>query len=228
MVRNEGRLISPGEPLPHGRGDGPIEGTRILATRPSSPRAWGWSALHGEATAAGILFPTGVGMVRMALQSIGEILPLPHGRGDGPRLVRSWTPQMSSSPRAWGWSVVEPKSPKMKNLFPTGVGMVRSPISTRLLLSSLPHGRGDGPYFALDPPIGPSSSPRAWGWSDSGEIVHVNHRLFPTGVGMVRLVAVVPRTSVPLPHGRGDGPPSLSPYSLRLPSSPRAWGWSAN
>ena len=165
MVRNEGRLISPGEPLPHGRGDGPIEGTRILATRPSSPRAWGWSALHGEATAAGILFPTGVGMVRMALQSIGEILPLPHGRGDGP-------------------------------------------------------------YFALDPPIGPSSSPRAWGWSDSGEIVHVNHRLFPTGVGMVRFLTLARFLGVTLPHGRGDGPPPTSWITLAHRSSPRAWGWS--
>ena len=92
---------------------------------------------------------------------------LPHGRGDGPITAGSHGSTMTSSPRAWGWSVHMVVILSTPFLFPTGVGMVRYRPCHSVGFCPLPHGRGDGPSIHHRMPPAMVSSPRAWGWSDA-------------------------------------------------------------
>ena len=65
MVRRPYHREQTGACFPHGCGDGP----RYLLPPPSmpmfSPRVWGWSGFGGPVGAKNVVFPTGVGMVRV-------------------------------------------------------------------------------------------------------------------------------------------------------------------
>ncbi len=50
--------------FPHARGDGPSRWFRPTSQSSFSPRAWGWSGIHGDDFAGCAVFPTRVGMVR--------------------------------------------------------------------------------------------------------------------------------------------------------------------
>ncbi len=52
--------------------------------------------------------------------------------------------------------------------------------------------------------------------------------VFPTPVGVVRRRAWQLPTRIGLPHARGGGPRPEAPVPIRIRSSPRPWGWSAD
>ena len=66
--------------------------------------------------------------------------------------------------------------------------------------------RGDGPFYVHEyfPPV--MFSPHAWGWSVFTMNVTLTSSVFPTCVGMVRMVGDLGSVGVSFPHMRGDGP----------------------
>ena len=90
--------------VPHGRGDGPAKGRHSIFIFSRSPRAWGWTVEPAVAVAEGAAFPTGVGMDRTSAGCPTPGRSVPHGRGDGPRVVDQAGIPWPRSPRAWGWT----------------------------------------------------------------------------------------------------------------------------
>ena len=97
---------------------------------------------------------------------------------------------------------------------------------TLIRMSSFPHARGDGPVGEWQDEFPIAFSPRPWGWSGLCEYTFSPARVFPTPVGMVRLVAASRSLGSSFPHARGDGPLSDLTPLVAHPFSPRPWGWS--
>ena len=70
-------------------------------------------------------------------------------------------------------------------------------------------------------------SPRPWGWSVPSRIQLDGGQVFPTPVGMVRLISREIESVIGFPHARGDGPMLFEPPETSTLFSPRPWGWSA-
>ena len=187
MVRNSGLHLKHLASFPHGRGDGPQAEVKDLNGFAFSPRAWGWSEAKKWFGGIDEVFPTGVGMVRPQRVQRSQDPSFPHGRGDGPSVLTWRTPPTVFSPRAWGWSARDTECGHRAGVFPTGVGMVRPRTKVTSGSSRFPHGRGDGPNCLDCNVLRWAFSPRAWGWSVLAGVVTNSLRVFPTGVGMVRI-----------------------------------------
>ena len=204
------RLIFPSMPaincFPHARGDGPPAAAGEISTGPFSPRPWGWSEARQMACYVEAVFPTPVGMVRDFSPSPCRNGRFPHARGDGPSTGSRIRSAITFSPRPWGWSDSPVTTQSVYRVFPTPVGMVRVFDSCFQLYGSFPHARGDGPYVLESSKQSFKFSPRPWGWSSNTEKNIVNNTVFPTPVGMVRLINFPLLQCNCFPHARGDGP----------------------
>ena len=151
---------------------------------------------------------------------------IPHPRGDGPALFGPMEIAAMYSPPAWGWSDADIVRDAWAGVFPTRVGMVRSPRFVGSGRQSIPHPRGDGPRLLRDNVLVVLYSPPAWGWSvTKGEWRNLI-RVFPTRVGMVRASFTTDHAGTRIPHPRGDGPKITNPIITITAYSPPAWGWS--
>ena len=92
-------------------------------------------------------------------------------------------------------------------------------------LSRIPHARGDGPVTHQVPDITSMYSPRTWGWTARSPKVFIDQEVFPTHVGMDRLLDVWPESEEGIPHARGDGPRIEELEEEVKRYSPRTWGW---
>ncbi len=70
-------------------------------------------------------------------------------------------------------------------------------------------------------------SPRPWGWSVTRYASATDGFVFPTPVGMVRIVHLALINQHRFPHARGDGPGRDYRAAREGLFSPRPWGWSA-
>ena len=107
----------------------------------------------------------------------------------------------------WGWPDLTRFWPSGVDVFPTGVGMARGRENQRCTYESVPHGCGDGPQGNSAPVEWSECSPRVWGWPGLNVKDVVDKNVFPTGVGMARVKALVESGMSCVPHGCGDGPP---------------------
>ncbi len=212
--------------FPHGCGDGPSWWRMLTDGSSFSPRVWGWSAGGTLAAVGGVVFPTGVGMVRIRRRPERSRLSFPHGCGDGPGARVAHSRTCPFSPRVWGWSGSWAQGGKCGSVFPTGVGMVRTRPVSRSSFLGFPHGCGDGPACFLRAAVADAFSPRVWGWSARRFGCTAPTVVFPTGVGMVRPLARFRSRSRRFPHGCGDGPAVLAAETAAYRFSPRVWGWS--
>ncbi len=136
---------------------------------------------------------------------------------------------------------------RYSEIFPTRVGMDRSVKQVRPPIPSIPHTRGDGPFFVLSGMLHPPYSPHAWGWTAVRDKDWAGPTVFPTGVGMDRgrlreyesgdvfptrvgmdrrpARCLIQTTSIP--HTRGDGPDATLVCTPPSSYSPHAWGWTA-
>ena len=165
-------------------------------------------------------------MVRWIVAVALHPVRIPHPRGDGPKRL-SWRGTVTKySPPAWGWSGREGEHERGAGVFPTRVGMVRFRNGLRRFGQSIPHPRGDGPSSLGITNIVRLYSPPAWGWS----ALFVGNRgrpvVFPTRVGMVRLLGGDTGLPQRIPHPRGDGPTTANSAEQVTLYSPPAWGWS--
>jgi len=213
--------------VPHGRGDGPWATTGRPVWSARSPRAWGWTDAGGQARGVRWAFPTGVGMDRLRWGSTRAPARVPHGRGDGPIVDGDPGDRVKRSPRAWGWTGHARVRHAGPGAFPTGVGMDRSGRRWSRRSTSVPHGRGDGPYPTLTLQELVARSPRAWGWTEREGAGAILRNAFPTGVGMDRRGSRSCPGPAGVPHGRGDGPVATETRTGSQVRSPRAWGWTA-
>ena len=110
----------------------------------------------------------------------------PHASGDGPfnRNPNAWLDWFS--PREWGWSEHAVLQHGSQRVFPTRVGMVRSPLTLFSPSMSFPHASGDGPDANSDYGTSGQFSPREWGWSAREVLPASPVNVFPTRVGVVR------------------------------------------
>ena len=90
-----------------------------------------------------------------------------------------------------------------------------------------PHARGDGPRASRRFIRSEMFSPRPWGWSAVSQASGTQRIVFPTPVGMVRLIVDPVFVKVSFPHARGDGPSLKLIKTNVFMFSPRPWGWSA-
>ncbi len=90
---------------------------------------------------------------------------------------------------------------------------------------SFPHTRGDGPAINLSLQHIHLFSPHPWGWTDPYQPPSVPPTVFPTPVGMDRLLDVHWPKFHGFPHTRGDGPEGTSEGWVSVVFSPHPWGW---
>ena len=55
---------------------------------------------------------------------------------------------------------------------------------------------------------------------------NISGRIFPTPVGMVRVLSLLAPPLNDFPHARGDGPKTMKNKKTEKQFSPRPWGWS--
>src|ERR1035438_8328465 len=226
MVRRHSTSQGESPSIPHPRGDGPSHGINPGNVPQYSPPAWGWSAPIANRPAAGSVFPTRVGMVRHSSRRRARRSGIPHPRGDGPSRRLFETTPFVYSPPAWGWSALRAIGQPSAPVFPTRVGMVRSPSSLSFGCWRIPHPRGDGPTLEWVWIGTTEYSPPAWGWSEDASVGLGDTEVFPTRVGMVRRPRRPPARRRRIPHPRGDGPECQTLPVDRAGYSPPAWGWS--
>ena len=215
--------------LPHARGGGPSGSPGSDALARSSPRTWGWTAPARSSRTTYSLFPTHVGVDPISRLGRCRRRPLPHARGGGPNTRREPWKGSGSSPRTWGWTPSLMEIPTASALFPTHVGVDPSCAPLAPPGRSLPHARGGGPKSYLNSFINSNSSPRTWGWTLKESLLVCVIWLFPTHVGVDRLLRQDWGLLRSLPHARGGGPSSNSAAAASSTasncSSPRTWGW---
>ena len=138
----------------------------------------------------------------------------PHRRGGVPGGAPTMTISGTFSPQAWGCTA-EPRNEFCpEQVFPTGVGVYRTPCPHTKEAPVFP--TGVGVYQQRHTPTRNSKafSPQAWGCTaviiDDG----LRYLVFPTGVGVYRLVTRVPSPRKRFPHRRGGVPMSF--HNARL------------
>ena len=211
--------------VPHARGDGPNQTAIITRGHRCSPRTWGWTVVPLLCPGNCRVFPTHVGMDRLAPPSVGLRPCVPHARGDGPTGDIVMLKLKMCSPRTWGWTEAGLIAGGIAVVFPTHVGMDRERTGLATARESVPHARGDGPDLGITVSEAATCSPRTWGWTDRPRLAGRVRCVFPTHVGMDRRIPRAARTSPRVPHARGDGPQFAITCSFEKVCSPRTWGW---
>ncbi len=209
---------------PHGRGDGQVGATILAFGGGSPPRAWGRLWPYPLERHLRRITPTGVGTAARASASPGSTADHPHGRGDGPRWLRSWSWHSGSPPRAWGRHDEPRVRAPARRITPTGVGTARRQKLGPPSRTDHPHGRGDGGSIMHGVAHCWGSPPRAWGRHEQTPSGGQRHRITPTGVGTARRCRTSAAGGPDHPHGRGDGITSSKISTAPCGSPPRAWG----
>ena len=199
-------LKEPKKRFPHPRGDGPRCVAGPVSSDAFSPPAWGWPGNCRRRLKHRPVFPTRVGMARFLLLYGLFSRCFPHPRGDGPI---SWALAPNTarfSPPAWGWPALARFIHAFRFVFPTRVGMARDSLPPPLFRAGFPHPRGDGPKRKHRRVCHTTFSPPAWGWPAMNNLTRTAGRVFPTRVGMARVLGVECIFRKSFPHPRGDGP----------------------
>ena len=189
--------------LPHARGGVSrlMQVAIVLAT--SSPRTWGCFYIPGGAGAAGIVFPTHVGVFPTQGRCLSSPRRLPHARGGVSLYPAGCSVMPPSSPRTWGcfsrfMVVVDPA-----HVFPTHVGVFLLAHAIHIEGTRLPHARGGVSSALSRTPSSRSSSPRTWGCFRRCLRPKQQAQVFPTHVGVFRGGGMSGVAELCLPHARG-------------------------
>jgi len=174
--------------FPHTRGDGPGSSAAHAHASAFSPHPWGWTSSRMLGTNCGWVFPTPVGMDRGGPQPDQISGRFPHTRGDGPKPADTEYQREKFSPHPWGWTDTVFFASDRVSVFPTPVGMDRLPRPSRPAAPRFPHTRGDGPCADDPGRRGVVFSPHPWGWTGQGDYLAVTASVFPTPVGMDRIL----------------------------------------
>ncbi len=206
MARRAAGVLRQPRRFPHPRGDGPPAPPERFERNSFSPPAWGWPVQLLLDTQRGHVFPTRVGMARPLEPLLIAGRRFPHPRGDGPERGTREREGKVFSPPAWGWPEYPPATLDQARVFPTRVGMARTAAAHCSGVMRFPHPRGDGPVARRSRLSSRQFSPPAWGWPGHGWCGSDLLQVFPTRVGMARVLRMLDRPAPCFPHPRGDGP----------------------
>ena len=129
------------------------------------------------------------------------------------------------SPHAWGWTFGGIYRRKIRQVFPTRVGVDRVTQCIQASQGRFPHTRGGGPCLAASLLQHPWFSPHAWGWTFRQAQASRRREVFPTRVGVDRVTPTWLLVLMCFPHTRGGGPCKACQDPSMLQFSPHAWGW---
>ena len=131
--------------FPHACGDVPFIRECQDKRDEFSPRMWGCSEADTHDSEYDLVFPTHVGMFRAFSLGSVTVPSFPHACGDVPESNILVEVVETFSPRMWGCSGVPRWFSRSACVFPTHVGMFRSPPRTSSSVPSFPHACGDVP-----------------------------------------------------------------------------------
>ena len=228
MFRDAPHLRARQTRFPHARGDVPCIQWERPRQKAFSPRPWGCSLFCHYWKRRLSVFPTPVGMFRAPCRASSAEKSFPHARGDVPLFRDFLCFVYVFSPRPWGCSVAADWTAKAVNVFPTPVGMFRVCLGVAFRRRRFPHARGDVPARHVRMLRADRFSPRPWGCSVEHGFAADGADVFPTPVGMFRVVPSPLGASTCFPHARGDVPRIFKHGATRTEFSPRPWGCSAN
>ena len=192
--------------FPHTRGGGPGGTGKTTTAATFSPHAWGWTVPARAGVGARSVFPTRVGVDRRRPSRPRRATRFPHTRGGGPRRLSPFGQRPAFSPHAWGWTAYSVSASSPIIVFPTRVGVDRGGANREHPQPRFPHTRGGGPGTTAAAHSAGEFSPHAWGWTERQEIVVEVELVFPTRVGVDRVIRCHHRTLIRFPHTRGGGP----------------------
>ena len=192
--------------FPHACGDVPKGLNLSPEADLFSPRMWGCSEPCIYRPVQHFVFPTHVGMFRLTARVWAINDRFPHACGDVPSHGPLFIQFVKFSPRMWGCSVVMIPILLILPVFPTHVGMFRTPPSSRGEYPCFPHACGDVPSIRAFKAVELEFSPRMWGCSDVAWGAVHPERVFPTHVGMFRICSRGEPTLQSFPHACGDVP----------------------
>ncbi len=130
----------------------------------------------------------------------------------------------SFSPHAWGCTVQFGDSAPMQKVFPTRVGVYRCDRGNNNREWCFPHTRGGVPRKSQFSPSHVVFSPHAWGCTGASPSSGGRFNVFPTRVGVYRVLVRLFMFNSSFPHTRG-GVPGLDYQPARTGRfSPHAWG----
>ena len=92
-------------------------------------------------------------------------------------------------------------------------------------VSRFPHTRGGGPGRRVILERHQAFSPHAWGWTSADAGCRADQCVFPTRVGVDRVMMNGTLYAFRFPHTRGGGPRWLHVVMSAFVFSPHAWGW---
>ena len=192
--------------FPHSRGDVPLTSPPKPMRTAFSPLTWGCSERPDARHHRHGVFPTHVGMFRRVGQHSFYRQRFPHSRGDVPFLDDPCCAACSFSPLTWGCSAAVTKTTWQPVVFPTHVGMFRGWPSRMNAYNRFPHSRGDVPETDGSANRADVFSPLTWGcsWGHADSKTYI--AVFPTHVGMFRILRLLDGRENCFPHSRGDVP----------------------
>ena len=189
--------------LPHARGGVSSLPLVKVPVGESSPRPWGCFRRACSARATRKVFPTPVGVFLFPPSTFRAIGCLPHARGGVSHAIQTLPIAARSSPRPWGCFYASRLLYGVAGVVPTPVGVFLIHVQPAPLRIRLPHARGGVSGITLETHTDGGSSPRPWGCFYHIQILHDHERVFPTPVGVFRLLSVLTARTRCLPHARG-------------------------
>ena len=149
---------------------------------------------------------------------------LPHA-GGGVSIIKGWLPGLlGSSPRRWGCFRLRTNKDDIGTVFPTPVGVFPRSRGSIWGLIGLPHAGGGVSKALLDLLAKTKSSPRRWGCFHPQYFGRLEHKVFPTPVGVFLSSDSRIWMASRLPHAGGGVSSWTRATTCTTASSPRRWG----
>ena len=209
--------------LPHARGGVSARKTIRSIRYGSSPRPWGCFCLIYTISDTLQLFPTPVGV--FLGETVYEFVQasLPHARGGVSGFDLPFVYRRASSPRPWGCFCQQILDVRVKELFPTPVGVFPQFYNWARLCEPLPHARGGVSGCYSSGTASSRSSPRPGGCFWHIKRRAACHFVFPTPGGVFPRSGSGSACGKRLPHARGGVSKRSGKNKYKATSSPRPW-----
>ena len=190
----------------------------------SSPHAWGTHISNFVSRKRSRFIPTCVGNTERKPLDDPEAPVHPHMRGEHTLCSTLTSPDIGSSPHAWGTHRLHIILYPSCRFIPTCVGNTAWPHGPRGRPTVHPHMRGEHDHDAFVVLHQVGSSPHAWGTQRASCCSQSECRFIPTCVGNTGLSLPGMNAEAVHPHMRGEHLCRSVPSSMNYGSSPHAWG----
>ena len=210
--------------VPYACGDCAQFRTAPVAGQQCSLRMWGLRDARHPPRGVHAMFPTHVGIALQQHQQDGGRCDVPYACGDCASTAWCISGATRCSLRMWGLRDGMPTMPTRNGMFPTHVGIARIRNAARIAKHNVPYACGDCAEPASGIEGGAGCSLRMWGLRGASGSSWACPRMFPTHVGIARIVNASDETPRDVPYACGDCAPLLAPHQYVFGCSLRMWG----